>query len=780
MRSRGPSTLALSVLTATLADVQGDYQRAFEEIRELAPRADRVATVRDLVLRRDVAEFRLAEGTLSLLTPVAGQTVGAVFMGRGSVSLRPPLAVERAHMRRVLSDSVLDAPISAAVFLFADSTLAELERQVTFGQGAVDRAAAGRVGDALGFLVDPGERRADPALMTAILNRETDGFFSAYIKRARGEDLTIQVDPYQIEEVVVLRRGKQRLQRTEVVSQFQRTEDHQRGVAAADEQPDPLRVEAYRIESWIAGDLDFSASATLRLRALRDSIRWVRFGLFDELRVDSVVRAAASPGATSFFRHDRSGELWVRFDPPLRQNVQDSVRVVYHGDLIARGSVLEPVLPSRADPRRQRLGRLDQWAFIKSTGAWFPRYGGWGQFSDFELTFHSPRRYRLASIGKQVESRVEGNVLTTRWVSEAPTNQVSFNLGEFEEFRITDPRIPPVTVHVNAEAHFTLAEFFMGQRDPEQQVGGDLANSLAFFTRVFGAPLFQQYYATEIPYFHGQAFPGMIHLSWWTFQSTRETGWEEIFRAHEMAHQWWGIGVEPADYRDVWLSEGFSMFAGLWYMQLILRDNEKYFKQLRDWRGAIRAARDDAPPVGLGTRALQRKPEHYDLMVYRKGGWVLHMLRNMMLDLKTMNEDAFGAMMREFYETYRGRRASTKDFQAVVEKHLKQPMDWFFDQWVYGTAIPTYVFSRQVERQADGRYRVRLRLRQQDVPGIFRMPVPVAIETTDGARTVVRVEVRGPLTEAELLLPSEPIRFEVNPLESVLAEVKEEGWREGT
>ena len=435
---------------------------------------------------------------------------------------------------------------------------------------------------------------------------------------------------------------------------------------------------------------------------MRDSIRWVRFGLFDELKVDSVLRPGRARANARFFRHDRSGELWVEFDPPLLPNVGDSVQVVYRGDLITRGSVLEPVLPSRTDPRRQALGRLDQWAFIKSTGAWFPRYGGWGQFSDFDLTFHSPRRYRLSSIGKLMESRVEGNVITTRWVSELPTNQVSFNLGEFEEFRITDPRIPPVTVHVNAEAHFKLAEFFMGQRDPEQQVGGDLANSLAFFTRVFGTPLFQQYYATEIPYFHGQAFPGMIHLSWWTFQSTRETGWEEIFRAHEMAHQWWGIGVEPADYRDVWLSEGFAMFAGLWYMQLILRDNEKYFKQLREWRGAIRAARDDAPPIGLGSRALQRNPEHYDLIVYRKGAWVLHMLRNMMIDLKTMNEDAFGAMMREFYVTHRGGRASTADFQAVVERHLKQPMDWFFDQWVQGTAIPSYLFSRQVERQPDG------------------------------------------------------------------------------
>src|SRR2546427_7448220 len=49
-------------------------------------------------------------------------------------------------------------------------------------------------------------------------------------------------------------------------------------------------------------------------------------------------------------------------------------------------------------------------------------------------------------------------------------------------------------------------------------------------------------YATEIPYFHGQAFPGMIHLSWATFLSQSDQGSDQSFRAHEMAHQWWGIG----------------------------------------------------------------------------------------------------------------------------------------------------------------------------------------------------------------------------------------------
>jgi aminopeptidase N len=244
-----------------------------------------------------------------------------------------------------------------------------------------------------------------------------------------------------------------------------------------------------------------------------------------------------------------------------------------------------------------------------------------------------------------------------------------------------------------------------------------------------------------------------------------------------MAHQWWGIGVEPARERDAWLSEGFATFAGLWYMQLILRDNDKYFKHLRDWRKRIRSVRNDAPPVGLGYRMLEGRPEHYDLIVYRKGAWVLHMLRNMMIDFRTMDEEKFIAMMRDFYATHRGGFASTAEFAALVERHFGIPMDWFFEQWVYGTAVPTYVFSWRTDSLPDGRRLLKLRVRQEDAPPGFVMPVPLMIEFDDGGRSFVRVTVRGPLTEGELILPEEPRRLEFNPLESVLAEVKVERWR---
>ena len=84
-------------------------------------------------------------------------------------------------------------------------------------------------------------------------------------------------------------------------------------------------------------------------------------------------------------------------------------------------------------------------------------------------------------------------------------------------------------------------------------MGQDIVSALQFFQHVYGDVPVKQFYATEIPYPHGEAFPGLVHLALSTFDNTSDDGFDEFFRAHEVAHQWWGIGVDYATYHDRWL-----------------------------------------------------------------------------------------------------------------------------------------------------------------------------------------------------------------------------------
>ncbi|MGH9895348.1 MAG: M1 family metallopeptidase, partial [bacterium] len=388
--------------------------------------------------------------------------------------------------------------------------------------------------------------------------------------------------------------------------------------------------------------------------------------------------------------------------------------------------------------------------------------------ANFDITYRSPSWYPLASVGDRTDSTVDGKVLTTRWVTRLPTPYATFNLGLFDNHRVQHPDAPPLDVLLSEEAHRLLRRqlqaqglFLPQQRNMRDVVAADVSNSLKWFTHVFGPCSFDHFWVTEIPYFEGVSFPGMIDLSWSTFQNSSLDGFDEFFRAHEVAHQWWGNGVRPASYRDAWLSEGLASFSALWYLQSLRKRNNEYLKFLDQYEADIRVNRNEAGPIWLGYRnASPTAPYGYQVMIYEKGAWVFHMLRTLMLDLQTQKEGRFTGMMRDFYETYQGKAATTEDFQRVVERHAGIPMDWFFDQWVKGTAIPTYRVAWTGEPADGGKYRVRLRVTQEDVPPDFQMWVLVSADLGNNRFANFRIGVRGGKTEyVSPLLPSQPTKI---------------------
>jgi aminopeptidase N len=142
-----------------------------------------------------------------------------------------------------------------------------------------------------------------------------------------------------------------------------------------------------------------------------------------------------------------------------------------------------------------------------------------------------------------------------------------------------------------------------------------------------------------------------------------------------------------------------------------------------------------------------------------------------------MSDDRFTAIMKDFYRRHEGRRASTEDFRRVVERQTGADMGWFFDQFVYGSEIPTYRVAHRAEKTSDGRWRVKLRIRQEKVPETFRMYVPVTLDLGKKQVARFRVKVEGPVTELELPpVPTEPKKVTFNDLEGVLAEVKTVAW----
>ena len=739
------------------------YEDRYAEAMALTGDPSRVGEVEDLVLVRDAGRFTLTSGRLYLLTPVGGRTVAAVFRGQGVFSFTAPSTIEQDRLARFEKTRSLEAPFTDLVLLFADTTLAELQRTVTFAPSHVPGEVRGRVKESLDYLADDDSRTFEPDLMGAFLNGDTTDLFYAHIWRSGGGPLMFMVNPNEVESVSLRNKisshGAGR--RAEVVCQFPRT-GQARDARITGDRTRQADVQSYAIETTLPptgiGELGFSAVARMEIVADTAVGPWVAFELFEELTVDSARWEGGDPA--TIFRGKESPLFWVRLDRQLLPAQVRTLVAYYHGDLI---------------------DRFVDFFEIKSSAAWYPRSLEGRSLAKFDLVFNTSPNYLLASVGDRVDSSSTGKMVRTRWVSQGPIRNASFNLGLFKNYEVRDDSTPPVTVMISEEAHKKLARVFVQQRKMRERVGADVSKSLKFFQSVFGPPAANHFYATEIPEFHGEAFPGMIHLSWVTFQNTSDQGEDEIFRAHEVAHQWWGIGVDFQSYHDQWLSEGFADFSGLWYMQTVRHDNDKYFDMLRRWRDAIIARKEEPGPIWLGYRVNAAKDyeNDYQTIVYEKGAWVVHMLRVLLLDLKTMNEDRFTQTMQEFYRKFEGRRASTDDFRKVVERHAGTDMRWFFDQWVYSAAIPTYRVSYRTTRGAEGQFHVKLRVIQENVPDDFQMYVPVTLDLGKDHTARLRVKVRGPRSEIDLPpVPTEPRHVRFNDFEGVLAQVKMEDWRD--
>ena len=177
-----------------------------------------------------------------------------------------------------------------------------------------------------------------------------------------------------------------------------------------------------------------------------------------------------------------------------------------------------------------------------------------------------------------------------------------------------------------------------------------------------------------------------------------------------------------------------------------------------------------------GSRQL-RKSGQVPAVAYGKGTWIMHMLRILMLDLNTGKDDRFSAMMHDFHDSFSGRSATTDDFRGIVEKHVGVPMDWFFNEWVKGTAIPTYHVAWTSEATPDGKQRARFRITQENVPPDFQAYVLVSADLGQNRFANFRIKVTGAQTEyASPVLPIAPQAVTFNELHSVLADVKMERW----
>jgi len=195
------------------------------------------------------------------------------------------------------------------------------------------------------------------------------------------------------------------------------------------------------------------------------------------------------------------------------------------------------------------------------------------------------------------------------------------------------------------------------------------------------------------------------------------------------------------------MGEGFADMSASLYIQLIEKNPKRFIEFWDDERTMLLERNTmgfraiDAGPLTMGYRTSNDRTG-FDVtrrLIYPKGAYILHMLRMMMWTAQTSDQN-FKNMMHDFVKTYAGNAATTEDFKAIVEKHMTPDMqrigggkmDWFFDEYVYGTALPTYKLDSSFDKNSDGDVVFSMKMTQSGVDERFRMLVPLYLEFADG------------------------------------------------
>lgn len=791
----------------------------------------RTVPVSGLVLERDAYRFQFDSGAFHFLAPVEGRTVGAVFVGHGSYRLSP--ATENERRQLALSSGAdrngfetLTDDFDDLVFLFADDTAQEIELHAPARKGPPDAQATAVYERYLKRQRNEFKTNFQIRVLRDLLNNPglMSGVFLALVDGKKYPPALAAVDPDGAEALGVAGR----LGGEDTV--FFVADPNRGGIwyhcdrkAEVDrkrQSPEKRLADAldYTVETVVEKDEDLAGTTTLRFKALVPNLRVLPVFLAAPLRIQEGSFALETPGAepawkpVSFIQEEEKedADAAMIFPEPLAKNATVLLRLSYKGDKVLRDGG-------------------DKNYYVRARDSWYPNLGSFSDRAQFDLTYRMPAGNEIISVGTLLEEKTEGKQSVSRWKTEQPVQVAGFNYGKFkktekqDEFSkidvqvYTNPGTPDIIRQIN---NFLSA--FGGYEDlPEGEyyaIGGapgaslgtinteklaesslaDGLNSARLFTAYFG-PLPEGHVAItqqSDPTF-GQSWPSLIFMPYISFLDGTQRQRLGMVQAkdfvdqvgyHEFAHQWWGHLVGAETYRDQWLEEGFSELSSALVVHRLRGWNEydRFWKERRKeildkFPGNAMAAYE-AGPITQGWRlSTPRTPAAYRLLIYPKGGYVLHMLRMLLYDWSSKDPDArFIEMMKDYTTTYGGKFASTADFQKVVERHMVPAMnatgdgkmDWFFNQWVHGTDVPRYTADLKAEAAGE-ETRIHGTIRQEGVSKDFRALVPIYVEF--GKNESVRVgmlplagETSVPV-DVKLKLPKKARRVFLNAHGEVLA-----------
>jgi aminopeptidase N len=456
----------------------------------------------------------------------------------------------------------------------------------------------------------------------------------------------------------------------------------------------------------------------------------------------TVSRATLQSGAPLKFEYDATKQqLSVLLDRAYQPSEELTVVISYHTNQPPPdrraglgGGGLNFVKPRPDDLTRPR--QIWSQGEAESNHLWFPCFDHPNDFATSEMIATVAKPLSVVSNGKLISVKENSDgTRTYDWkIDEShATYLTSIIVGEFAPVTGDYAGIPVITnVYKNevAEGQVTAA------RLPEM---------VKFFSEKTGVKYpYAKYAQTTVRDFGGgmenisatTQTDNMIHDARTELDSTSDG-----LQSHELAHQWFGDFVTARSWSDIWLNESFATyFQAMWdehklghedFLYLDIKTNQEAYYQA--WgRGQRRP---------IVTKNYAGPDSVFDTYAYQRGGAVLHMLRTF------LGEDNWWRSIKHYLTKHAHQPVETAQFRIAIEETTGQPMDWFFDEWLYKMGHPVFRVTQDFDAT---KKELTLKVRQEQHPDpesqypqatMFQTPVDIEIGTASNTRIErVRIE----------------------------------------
>ncbi|MDD2629555.1 MAG: hypothetical protein PHV61_05225 [Limnochordia bacterium] len=351
--------------------------------------------------------------------------------------------------------------------------------------------------------------------------------------------------------------------------------------------------------------------------------------------------------------------------------------------------------------------------------AWYPGMLKENLYT-LNLTATVPNQLTPIVPGELVSTHSSQGRTTYQFASTVPSPLVNFLALSVEKTTFNYPDGRPVHVYYTprqSSAVSALADIvYQARRFYEQQSGPFLAESTSVV--IFDSAMEMAYSTPYGIVLSSGIVARAIHTNDFTILSHT--------LAHELAHYYWGYTTVPLLTEGWILAEGLAEYSAKLFLdsnqasdgvRLMQGNYTEYAYILRE----IKKEGSAEMPLAKITFVYQ---DQFDLLIH-KGVYVHQMLADI------VGEGIYRTVLADLYSNCKGDTVSLPQWQKAVEKASRQNLDWFFKDWVYGTAHVDFAVT-EVTSNTKGKAVITI---ANLGSAMYKGPVEIRIDTAEHSRT---------------------------------------------